>query len=278
MKLVLRIIISLIILNLFLVGISFFIPGRLGFVDSYSIGVEKAVIGQMEKISSISVFRKDKSDPYSASALSFSELTPYLDTIQPGTLFFTDQGETVSALFISGPWKHCGIYIGSMSQIRQYWGWDHEIVKTLEKYYSSNKEYLIFDSSYKNGVAIHSIGEMADLSDISTLRKLLLFEYQLDKDKWSQLLLSNLEHLGKDYDYCFVLDNPDALYCSELLYNMLPQEQNNLIPSKKILGRAFLLPSDLVNYFLDKGKISGEFVCKGSISKGMGQITLSSGQ
>lgn len=275
MKVVARIIVLLIVLNLLSLGISFFIPGRLAKVDRYSICIEKTVVGLMEKTGSVHFFQRGKPDPYSGNAVSFTELTPYLDTLKPGTLFFSDQGEAVSAKFISGAWKHCGIFIGSTSQIKAYWGEDHELVQALEEFYASGDAYLIFDSSYERGVAIHSITEMAELNGNSTLRTLLFFEYSMSKEEWSQVLLSGMTHLGKDYDYCFVLDNEDAIYCSELLYNMLHGQRNRFIPSKKILGREFLLPSDLVQSIYDQGVASGDFIFSGSISKQEGQPTLS---
>ena len=199
----------------------------MGFVDSYSLFVEKGVIDLMERRGAASAARggqagqADQADPFTTDALSFDELIPYLDGIKPGTLFFSDHGRDVSARFIEGSWKHCGIYLGSLDQIQQYWGKDHELVLSLRQYFASEEDYLIFDSSYEYGVAIHSIKELADLSDISTLRILLLVESKLCKEEWSRRLLNGMEHLGKEYDYFFVLDNNDALYCSEFLYLML---------------------------------------------------------
>lgn len=272
MKIVARIIIILLALTVLSVAISFFIPGRLSFVDNYSISIEKAFISLLDKTASRSNLKAKQADPYTAQAVSYSELTPYLDEINPGTLFFSDHGRTVSGMFISGTWKHCGIFIGSLDQISRYWGEEHEVVRSLREYYTSEDEYLIFDSSYEKGVAIHGIHEIAELSESSTLRELLLVEYKLSKDEWSQLLLKGEEHLGKDYDYCFVLENDDALYCSEFLYKMLPGEQDKFVPSRKILGREFLLPSDLVQGIMEKGLEAGAFIHKGTISKSDGQI------
>ena len=262
-----RIILLLLFLHISAVGIAFFIPGRLGFVDSYALGMEKVVISLMEKKDLKQTYQGDHPDHYTANTVSFSELTPYLDELKPGTLFFSDQGGAVSARFVEGKWKHCGIYIGTMDQIQRFWGEEHALVQTLQEYYTSEDEYLIFDSSYEYGVAIHSIRELAGLSDISSLRTMLLFEYKLSKDLWSQQVLSGVKHLGKEYDYFFVLDNDDALYCSEFLYYMLPLERSKFIPSKKILGREFLLPSDLVQAVSGVGVASGDFIHKGTISK-----------
>jgi len=272
LKVAARIIIMLLALTVLSVGISFFIPGRLAFVDSYSISIEKGLISLMEKMGSRSILRRNHPDPYTAQAVSYAELTPYLDEVRPGTLFFSDHGRTVSGLFIGGTWKHCGIFIGTLEQITCYWGKEHELVQSLREYYTSEDEYLIFDSSYEKGVAIHGIQEIAELSESSTLRELLFIEYRLSKYKRSELLLKGLEHLGKEYDYCFVLENDDALYCSEFLFKMLPGEQNIFVPSRKIMGRKFLLPSDLVQGILDKGIEAGAFIHRGNISKSGGQL------
>ena len=276
MKWFLRIVLPFILLNLFLLGISFYIPGRVGFIDRCSILMEKTLVNQLDKLGSLSEPRHIKDDPYTADAFSYVELRPYLEEMKPGTLFFSDQGRAVSSFFISGIWKHCGIYIGSKSQVEQYWGTDHEVVQILSTYYASGNEYLIFDSSYEQGVAIRDIKEMAELSHLSTLRRLLLFEYKQSKESLSQLLKSGLEYLGKSYDYCFVLEDKDALYCSELLYHVCSLDQDNIRPSKKILGRDFLLPSDLVRYIADEELNTGKYRCIGNISRSKGRLILSS--
>lgn len=269
MKTTLRIIVLFICLNLILVLLSFAFPGRLSFADKYQVAVQKMVIHLMDK---------RNPDHFTADAFQFSELTPYLLEIKPGSLFFSDQGSTVSNLFIKDTWKHCGIYIGSRRQIVDYWGEHHDFVKALQAYYSTGDEYLIFDSSYDQGVAIHSIGEMADLADISTLRRFLVYEFTLDNDDWSQALQSAIQHIGKDYDYCFVLDDDEALYCSEFLYKVLPFEKDYFIPSAKIVGRESLLPSDLLRSINDKGVAAGAFILKTSISKEEGQVISHSSQ
>lgn len=266
MKIIIWILGIFLLLNLTFAGITFFLPGQLEFVDSYSLCIEKAVINGVEKMGSIKVFRHNKPDPYTADAISLSELTPYLDEIKPGTLFFSIQGKAASKMFIEGPWKHCGVYIGTMDQIKNYWGEDHEAVKIFQEYFTTGDEYLIFDSSDEYGVAIHSIKDLADLSESSTLRTLLLLEFNMSKDDWSKVLLSSIEHSGKDYDYFYVLDDDNSLYCSEFLYNILPLEKGYFKPSQKILGRDFLVPSDLVHSILNKGLSSGEFTYIGEIS------------
>lgn len=278
MKTTLRVIVLFICLNLLLVLFSFAFPGRLGFADKYQVAVQKIVIHQMEKIGSADIFHRKSPDPYTADAIQFSELTPYLEEINPGSLFFSDQGSTVSKLFIKDTWKHCGIYIGSRRQIVAYWGEHHDFVKALQRYYVRGDEYLIFDSSYDQGVAIYSIGEMADLADISTLRRFLVYEFTLENDDWSQALQSALQHIGKEYDYCFVLDDEEALYCSELLYKILPFEEDYFVPSAKIVGRESLLPLDLLRSINDKGVGSGAFMLKANISKEEGQVINHSSQ
>jgi len=275
LKLLLRIFVLFILLNISFIGISFFLPGRIGFVDSYSLFIEKGVIELMDQKGKGSYERGDQPDPFLTNAISFDELSPYLDQIEPGTLFFSDHGRAVSDRFIEGSWKHCGIYLGTFEQIQCFWGKDHDFVLSLQKYYDSKEDYLIFDSSYDYGVAIHNIRELADLSHNSTLRSLLLFECKLDKQEWSELLLDGKEHLGKDYDLFFVLENDDALYCSEFLYNMLPMDRSKLVPSRKILGREFLLPSDLVRSIVAEVKSTGDFIDKGTISKCEGRISHS---
>ncbi len=261
-------------LNLLILLISFAFPGRLGCIDKYQVAVQKLVIHQMDKTRSLNIFQRKQAENYSANAIQYTELTPYLAALQPGSLFFSEHGRSVSRVFIHSEWKHCGIFLGSLSQIEHYWGKDHELVSCLRPFYTSENESLIFDSSYEQGVSIHSIREMAGLDAIPTLRKLLLFECNLDKDAWSEALVNSMAHLGKAYDYCFVLDNQDALYCSEFLREVVPLEKCYFEPSAKIAGRPLLLPSDLADKMLQDGISSGTFIYKGCISKNGGTTVI----
>jgi len=236
----LRAISVLLILCLLSVGISFFAPGRIGWIDRFRIRIEKLVVAIMEG--------RGSRERFTEGALPFSGLQPLLDSLEPGSLFFSKHGRTVSSRFIRGRWKHCGIYLGTREQVREYWGAEHPLLQALLPYYASGDEYLIFDSSYEGGVAIHPIGDMAGLSGISTLRGLLCFANGTDPDDWARQILAGMEHLGKDYDYLFDLESAERLYCSEFLYALLPEVQSALLPSQKILGRDFLTPTDLVRH------------------------------
>lgn len=269
-------IILLIPLNLLILLASFAFPGRVKIIDNYQVAIQKMVVHQMDKRRSMNIFRQQHTDPYAANAIQYAELTPYLDDVQPGTLFFSAHGRRVSKVFIRKEWKHCGIYLGTLPRVEQYWGKDHDLVTSLRAFYTTGDEHLVFDSSYDRGVSVHSIREMAGLHDISTLRKLLLFEFNHNKMTWSQAIQNSISHLGKSYDYCFVLDNDDALYCAEFLDEALPLEKNYFTPSAKIAGRPLLLPSDLVDAILDKGISSGAFTMKACISKKEGAMPVQS--
>lgn len=274
MKALRWIIILFIPVNLLVIVTSFAFPGKLGFADNYQVSIQKMIIHQLDKTNPLPVFNRKHANTLSANAIQFADLTPYLDDVQPGTLFFSVQGRRVSKIFIRSTWKHCGIFLGTLRQIEQYWGKEHDLVTCLRTFYTAEDEYLIFDSSYDQGVSVHSISEMAGLNEVSTLRRLLLFEFTRSKEVWSQSIQNNLSHVGKEYDYCFVLDSDDALYCAELLHEILPLEKNYFTPSAKIASRPLLLPSDLVDAILDKGISSGAFNFKTCISKKGGAMPV----
>jgi Permuted papain-like amidase enzyme, YaeF/YiiX, C92 family len=268
----LRIVVLFILLNLLLLVLSFTFPGVLGIADNYQAAVQKMLIHQMEKTGSGPLFNRKNSNYTPDNVIQFSELTPWLEALKPGSIFFSNQGSAASEFFISGPWKHCGIYLGTLYQIQEFWGTDHDLVKFLEGFYDTEDDYLVFDSSYEQGVSIYSIGEMAGLADISKLRTILFFEMSLDKAQWGQVLKEGMKHLGKNYDYSFVLNDDKDLYCSEFLYRILPLEENYFVPSGRTVGRELLLPSDLVRAILARGVGSGAFIYKANLSKERGQL------
>jgi hypothetical protein len=253
---------------------SFAFPGKLGFVDKYQVSIQKMIIHQLDKTNPLPLFNREQTESPSASAIQFADLIPYLTDVQPGTLFFSVQGRRVSKIFIRNEWKHCGIFLGTLQQIEHYWGKEHDLVNRLRAFYTAEDEYLIFDSSYDQGVSVRSISELADLNNVSTLRELLLFEFTYNKEAWSQSIQNNLSNVGKEYDYCFVLNSDDALYCAELLHKVMPLEKNYFTPSAKIAGRPLLLPSDLVDAILEKGIGSGAFKFKAYISKKEGTMPV----
>jgi hypothetical protein len=89
-----------------------------------------------------------------------------------------------------------------------------------------------------------------------------------------------MSHLEKAYDYNFVLENDDALYCSEFLNEVMddafPLKNDYFQPSAKIAGRPLLLPSDIVDAILEKGISSGAFTLKTCISKKEGAMHVQS--
>lgn len=260
--------------NLLVIALSFAFPGKLSCIDNYQVAVQKLVIRQLDRGHSKNIFQWKQADTSSANFIQYAELIPYLEKLQSGTLFFSVHGRRVSKIFIRGEWKHCGIFLGTLQQVEQTWGKDHPLVTRLRPFYAKDDDVLIFDSSYDKGVTIHSVREMADLNHVSTLRKLMVVEPHFNKDTWSQALQSHLSHLEKTYDYCFVLDNDDALYCSEFLREVLPLQKNYFQPSAKIVGRPLLLPSDLVDSIIRKGFSSGTFRSKGCILKKGGTMVL----
>jgi hypothetical protein len=264
------IVILFIPLNFLILVLSFAFPGKLGCIDAYQVAVQKLIVHQLDKVRPQKLLQQEHADAYTAGAIHYRELIPYLDSITPGTLFFSEHGRRVSNIFIKTDWKHCGIFLGTLEHVEHHWGEAHALVTFLRPFYNRKDEYLVFDSSYDLGVAIHSIREMAGLNNITTLRKLLLFEFTGDTAAMNQALSDNLVHLGKQYDYTFVPDNDEAFYCSEFLDELLPLEETFFSPSATIAGRPLLLPSDLVNAILEKGIPSGMFICKGCISKNEG--------
>lgn len=261
MKRLLRILLAGIGLHFLLVVLSFLFPGHLLVLDRYQVGFQKVFIEGIDACSSGLSGRLKKKDTFRAGAISMSELSPVLDELKPGTLFFSEHGTAVSARFIRGRWKHCGIYLGTLDQVETFWGKDHALVQTLRSRYISGKEHLVFDSSYEYGVRIHDMSGMAELSARSTLRALRLYEFHRSREQWSTLLLQGMKREGKSYDYCFVLDDDESYYCSEFLYKVLCLDETYLRPSRRIISRDVLIPSDLVQAFDEQGEASGEFHC-----------------
>lgn len=254
------------LLLLILVYSSYLYPGVLKPIDKLRCNFCKTTIEKVDYAESeqfncgISL-----ADRYTKNAISFSELTPYLEQLKPGTILITSHGKSICAL-IPGVWKHTMIYLGNQQQTKDYFGVDSEFYKDLVPYYKTRNEHLMIDASIRQNVAIRCISSMASLQETSTLKMLLCFEPKLNKYDNLEYINNTIKELGKKYDLTFDNSNSNELYCTEIITNALQPYGVRINSYSDILKRKVTLPKDLVKDII-KDEMFDNFIFKYCISK-----------
>ncbi len=243
---------------LLLARYSFLNPGSIKIVDDIRLPVQSMIM------SSVGEYRLDGLYAFSgnvsghAHALSMVEMENYLQALQPGDIFFTNNERYVSSFFIPGKWKHAAIYLGEKEQVVGLFQGRGTALAEIESYYKSGHEKLIIDSS-ADGVKIRAFTELSNLKDESLLVAIIAFRVNTDSTNIRRFIEHSMSHLGKAYDYDLVTGNTSSLYCSELVYESLKQIGIELKATDRLMGRDVITPDASVRYIAGDGSLAGEF-------------------
>ncbi len=251
---------GLFLVIVFTVLVSFIFPGRSKLIDDFRVELQRISVQKMDQIDTFAE-QIGFATPYAKNTITYPELIPYLDNLKPGTIIFTSHGKNVCSL-IPGLWKHSVIYLGTKKQSEEYFGNKHPIFNKLHAVYSDKNEHLILDASFKRGVAIRCISDLANLESRSTLKSILCFEPKLNKEENLNYLNYCFSQLGKGYDLNFLMPDSTDIYCTEIIYNGLLPHNINLEAYTNIMERDIILPRDMVNIIFSDETLKSKFEFK----------------
>lgn len=241
-------------------------------VDNFRMVIQGPVVEKVGDMKVGQAYYRDGIHVEGPQDISFSELEPYLDSLKPGHLFFTNSRRYVSSEFIPGTWKHSVVYLGNRGQIDQFFGAHSHTALFLRKYLEKpGHQYLILDS-HAGGVEIRDIRGLSSLDRVSVLSGLIAFEADLDAAQWERFFQYAFNQLGKPYDFDFRTDDTSRLYCSQLLMNALGRSDIHIHAVSRSFGRTLTSPDDLVNYFLDNSSPNDRFSLALLLSKDEGKV------
>ncbi len=246
--------------------LSFLYPGILAPIDKLryhfcKTTIEKVDNAESERFECGLSFSRD----YTKNAISYSELAPYLEELNPGTVLVTSHGKSVCAR-IPGMWKHTMIYLGTHQQVKEYFGEDSELYQVIKSYFKKPDEHLIIDASFKQDVAIRCISNMANLNEESTLKYFLCFEPKLSRQDNLSYIKNSFQELGKKYDLTFDDSDAQELYCTEFINNSLHPFGISFDYHSHFFNRSITLPNDMVNSIM-KDYMPERFTFKLCITK-----------
>jgi hypothetical protein len=241
-----------------LVAFSYRNPGRIRLLDKIRVPVQSAIMAHFSDYHVDPFNMLNETDSLNNMGLSITDLTPYLENLQPGDILFTNNEKYLSSQFIPGEWKHSLIYLGNISDMETWFDDQSAVWLALQASGLPQHNYLIFDSSV-DGVGIRHISRLSNLADQSMMNALAAFRIKRDRQQLKAFITHAFSHIGKNYDYDLLTGNTEALYCSELIYESLKHIGIRLPVSERYVGRDIVSPDGAAHYMLQEGIDKEEF-------------------
>lgn len=135
---------------------------------------------------------------------------------------------------IPGLFTHAIIYLGSQAQIQSLGIWNDPNFIPLRESISSGKTFVESDH---RGVHLSTAAQILDVDKVLVLRPRLGSPHRTRKS-----LVVLAEHLGSRFDYHFDAGEPNRLYCSELVFHVMPELG---LPVRHLYRREVVLPDDV---------------------------------
>ena len=195
---------------------SYIFPGAIPFLDKQRLKIQAPVMRLVGNYEYGEVYMENGKEVTGPSDITFEELKPYLLTLKPGNIIVTKTRRYLSSEFIPGQWKHSAIFLGNRKQVNEYFGQNNNILKSLQNHYSTGNEFLIIDSN-SDGVRIHPIKDLSNLSKVSLLNGIMAFQLEIPKTDQLKFINKAMAQVGKAYDFDLRMEDKSALFCSELL-------------------------------------------------------------
>ncbi|MDD2600444.1 MAG: YiiX/YebB-like N1pC/P60 family cysteine hydrolase [Kiritimatiellae bacterium] len=163
--------------------------------------------------------------------------------LQPGDILLQRRNWYMTNIGIPGFWPHAALYIGTLEEMRSFFG-DIALIKA--RYPEIYEELQSPDSqgypmavieAIKPGVILQSLEKSAHCDYLAVIRPNLTPEQKL------QVLLNAFAHYQKPYDLNFDFATDNQLVCSELVYKAYNPVDPKLFSPEIVNGRLLLPPN-----------------------------------
>lgn len=146
--------------------------------------------------------------------------------------------------FIPGRWGHAALWVGSEAELRTLGIWDDPVVQPHQDTIRSGRQVA---EALRSGVELNTLGQFLNVDDVAVLRPA-----RMAPAERAEAILQALRQLGKRYDFNFDVETRDRLGCAELLYHAYGHVD---WPTRRQLGRAVIIPDDIVARALGEGPL-----------------------
>ncbi|MHC1780228.1 MAG: YiiX/YebB-like N1pC/P60 family cysteine hydrolase [Bacteroidales bacterium] len=252
------------------IAISSIFPGKVRIVDQIRLFAQRPAIKWLGKLKVDELPTYDSQDSLHVNDISFDELKAYLHSIPSGSIFFTRTRNYAISEFIPGMWKHAGIFLGTKEQVADMFGRESKVYRALDSLMDGSEIYVL--DSEAEGVRVHPFRDMSNMREESYLTNLAAFSMNVTLESKRLFLKEALKFLGREYDYDWLTEEDNTIYCSELIYHSLKVIGMEIEKRTETLSRIVITPDDLFEYVSGRGKTHGDFSIKINLFKKDGEL------
>lgn len=236
----------------FSIVFSLIFPGKVKLLDNVRMYAQRPII---RWIGTIEV------DTLTDSDISYEQLLLHIKRLTPGSVFLTRTRNYAITEFIPGYWKHSGIYLGSKSQLVNFFGKENSLVLQLDTLMNDTDFYILDSDAY--GVRVHPIQDLSNMRNVSYLTNFTSFSFNAPVTTVEKFISSALVYLGREYDYDWLTEDDSEIFCTELLYHSLSSVGIVIDKRTKTFGRDIFTPDNLYTYLSKKSGRGEKFTFNG---------------
>ncbi len=243
----------LVILFVIAIVYSLLFPGEIRVVDNMRMFVQKPLIKWAGQIKMSQLTFSDSDEDDGNSDISLEELKTIVKDLPVGSIFFTQTRNYAISEFIPGEWKHTGIFLGTKDRVATQIDTSGTLFKALDSLMNQTAVYVL--DSYSEGVRVHPVQELSNMKYKSYLTHFAAFSFNGETLQIEKFIENALIYTGRDYDYDWITEDPQTIYCSEFLYHTLKDIGIHISDRTKTVSRDIFTPDDLFRYLtLHSGK------------------------
>lgn len=264
--------ILLIIVGAFVLSIVFSLlfPRKIKYVDDVRMFAQRPLIKWFGKLKIEDFPMIDSIGANKEIDISYDELLQIIKELTPGTIFVTRTRNYAISEFIPSQWEHSGIYLGTKEQVAKYFGRESSLYHRLDTL-MNDSEIFVLDST-DDGVQVHPMKKLSNMMEISYLTNFASFSFNQSAPEKALFIEGALRYLGREYDYDWITEDDESIFCSELLYHALNTVGINIKDRTKTVSRDIFTPDNLFAYLLVHSGKTKAYTFNGSFCKRKGVV------
>jgi len=262
-----------IIIGAFVLSILFSLlfPSKVKIVDDVRMFAQRPLIKWFGKIKLEDIpLMEEFTGPNQNIDISYEELLQIIQNLTPGSVFVTRTRNYAITEFIPSQWEHSGIFLGTKQQVAHYFGIESKLYCSLDTLMNESDIYVL--DSTADGVQVHPIRNLSNMREVSYLTNFASFSFNQTAPEKALFIEGALKYLGREYDYDWITEDDECIFCSELLYHAFNSVGINIKDRTKTVSRDIFTPDNLFVYLLNHSGNKKEYIFNGGFCKKDGVI------
>lgn len=255
---------------IFSILFSLLFPRKVNVVDDVRMFAQRPLIKWFGKLKIEDFPLIDSVGANKEIDISYEELLQIIEDLTPGTIFVTRTRNYAITEFIPSQWEHSGIYLGTKQQVAEYFGAESNLFGRLDTLMNDTDVYVL--DSTDDGVQVHRMKDLSNMSVVSYLTNFASFSFNQSVQEKALFIEGALSYLGRGYDYDWITEDDESIFCSELLYHSLKTVGIFIKERTKTVSRDIFTPDNLYTYLLVHSGEGQAYTFNGSFCKNKGVI------